>query len=74
MNRKRYEHKMMNLIKKIRDDGVENKRTDQPVQLGKAFQHLRKADMRNALAEYGSYKNIWNSQELTNLRKIYNLD
>ena len=65
---------MMNLIKKIRDDGVEHKRTSEPLQLGKALQHLHKADMRNALAEYGSYKNIWNAPVMVDLRKLYGID
>lgn len=75
MNRKRYEHKMMNLVKKIRDYGVENKHESaEALKLGKAFRQLHNANLHDALSKYGSYKNIWNEPTMVELRKLYGID
>lgn len=70
MTRKRYINKMRHLYVEIY-----NRANDEPktYSLGKAFRHLRDADFTQALNEYGSYYNIWNSKLMCDLRKAFNL-
>lgn len=70
MKRKQFKHKMMNLVRIMRDTGVANG-CEYNLDLGRALYHLRDADIRKGVKEYGGYKNMWNSKLITDLRNIY---
>ena len=69
MTRRRYERKLMNLLRAIY---AEEKKHGSRMELGKSMRHLHQADLRNTAEKVGGYKAMW--EMFADLRRMYGVN